>query len=387
MPPNSTAPPLRIGVDVREWERGKMTGIGRYLLNFLFFAARRRPHFRFFLYGNQQSGFPELPENAQPCVIRERFTFWWDQVSLSRRLRRDGVQLFLSPYPKGPLSVPCPYLTTIHDLLFLKVPSYTQGSRAVYNRFFRFTARVYSWGASRVITDSQHSRQDLIELLALPAEKIAVVPIGVLPHFKPVEDGQVLQAVCGRYGISGRFILYLGNFKPHKNLGRLLEAFAWVREAGLGAGGNEAPKLVLAGHDPVHQADLQERVRELALEQNVIWAGLVEEADLPALYSAAEVFVFPSLYEGFGLPALEAMACGTAVIASRTTSLPEVVGEAGLLVDPEDSSELGRAMLSLLSDNLLRSEFENKGLKRAQKFSLEATSGLLLGLIEQLAAE
>ncbi len=381
MSPNSPASrPLRIGVDVREWERGKMTGIGRYLLNFLSYAARQRPHFRFFLYGNQRSAFPELAENAQPRVIRERLTFWWDQVSLSRRLRRDGVQIFLSPYPKGPLMAPCPYLSTIHDLLFLKVPEYAQGGKAVYNRFFRASARLYSRRASRVITDSEHSRQDLTELLGLAPDKVCVIPIGLLPRFRPVQDAQA----CMRYGVSGRFVLYVGNFKPHKNLIRLLKAFRWVREEGLGKCG-DSWNLALAGHDPKHRPAVEQMVRQLGLEDSVIWTGLVEDDDLPALYSTADVFVFPSLYEGFGLPALEAMACGTAVIASRTTSLPEVVGEAGLLVDPEDSAELGKSLLKLLTDKELRSQLEERGLKRVQQFSLAATSGRLLELIEQVA--
>ena len=182
-----------------------------------------------------------------------------------------------------------------------------------------------------------------------------------------------------KYGVAAPYLLYVGNFKPHKNLPRLLEAFRRARRAA-------APQLclVLAGSDPDNRAVLDRCVDGLGLASSVVFTGFVNDHDLPHLYAGAEALVLPSLNEGFGLPALEAMACGTPVIASNIASVPEVVGDAGALVDPKDTEEMSRAIQGLVGNPTLRQDLARRGIARSKRFTLEATAGRILEIVERV---
>ena len=365
-------------MDCRELEVRKVTGIGRYLINFLTYASTRKSDCDLILYGNQATSIPDSLSHLQLRVIPEVLTVWWDQVLLPRALKEDQVDIFLSPYIKGPLLAPCPYVVTIHDLIFLKIDAYESGRSMVRNRVFRVWAQLISKHAAAVITVSQRSKEDIMELLEVPESKIVVAPNGLPAEFV-LEAGapSQLEWVTRKYGIIQPYVLYVGNFKPHKNLYMLLAAFKQVSE-------NLGPRyqLVLAGGDAHYRPELQRRVAELDLEDRVIFTGFVENRDLPDLYKGAEVFVFPSLYEGFGIPVLEAMACGTPVVTSKTTALPEVAGDAGVLVDPHSVNEISQAIRFLLTDQDAREKQIRKGTERSKRFSLEQNSAKVLGVLE-----
>ena len=346
---------MKLGIDGRELSVGVRTGIGRYLVAVV--REARRQGIECLVYADR-----ELPEtgqlgNATVRVIPWKPVLWWDQVSLPRRLAADGVSVFLSPYYKGPLRASCPVVLTIHDLLFI---NYMEKSRPMYDRLMTGLAGLYASRAAAIITDSEHARRTIVSRLGLSADRITVIPLNVAPEFRPMPFDE---AVARRYGVRRPYVLAVGNFLPHKNLPRLVQAFAGLNEtirkdrllvlAGNGAGGRDA---VLA------------EAHRLGIEAQVVVTGVVADADLPMLYAGCEVFVMPSLDEGFGLPAAEAMACGAPVIASGRASLPEVVGKAGLLVDPARSEAITSALASVLSDPKLQNDLRRRSLERAENF-------------------
>ena len=272
---------------------------------------------------------------------------------------------------------------TVHDLAFMRLPQCAEASlRAYLNKVVpRSIER-----ADLVLADSQSTKNDLIELLGVSRDKIEVVYAGVERRFRPMVGEMALQRVRKRYGLDFPFILSLGTLEPRKNFSRLIEAYALMRGSGLGMADGEL-KLIITGGKGWLYDEIFARVEELGLTGEVIFPGFVADEDLPALYNLAELFVFPSLYEGFGLPPLEAMACGTPVVTSDRPSLPEVVGEAGLMVEATDSQELAEAMKRVLTDEDLRKGMREKGLKQAEKFTWEAAAEKLLDVYRRLGPQ
>jgi len=352
-----------IGVDIREFERGKTTGIGQYLSNFLSARSVFRAEDKFILYGNQKTAFQPPEGDYVVRIIPERFTFWWDQVLLPWRLSRDRVDVFLSPYYKAPLLVPCPVVITIHDLLFLKFPQRRGIRHLLYNMFFHIFARAVISKASAIITDSQHSKKDILKTFKVPAEKVKVVALGVPKRFQPVREKGEIESVKGKYNINKRYILYVGNFKPHKNVPFLIEAYQKLPLTL-----RKEHQLVLAGDGGSGVKEVKKKLTRMGLESAVVVTGLIPFEDLPLLYGGAEIFVFPSLYEGFGLPVVEAMACGVPVVSSDAASLPEIIGDAGVLFSPNRVEDLVEAMTSLLLNHDRRKDLAEKGLNRSRLF-------------------
>jgi glycosyltransferase involved in cell wall biosynthesis len=264
---------------------------------------------------------------------------------------------------------------TLHDLIFLHYPEY----HLPYNRWYlTFAMPRYLRAAEVVITPSECSRQDAIKFYRLPAAKIKVIYEAASPIFKPTADTEHLRRVRQTYQLPDKFILHVATIEPRKNLGRLLDAFQSLLA--------EWPdlRLVLIGKKGWLYEEFFQKLKTLGLEERVIFPGFVAEADLPACYQLAQVFVYPSLYEGFGLPPLEAMACGTPVVSSNSSSLPEVVGSAGLLVDPTDTAALTAALHRVLTDDHLRADLQQRGLAQAQKFSWQKAGEELVAVYRLL---
>ncbi|MFQ5830305.1 MAG: glycosyltransferase family 4 protein [Candidatus Methylomirabilia bacterium] len=363
----------RIGVDGRELARDARTGIGRFLREILR-AAASLEGFEFVLYGNASTWIEPALGRMELRILGGRWTQWWDQVSLPRQLARDRVAVFLSPYYKCPLLAPCPVVLTIHDLFFIHYPGQR---RPFYDLAMTALARLYAFRARIIIADSEHSKRSIVDRLGVSPAKVIVIPVALGAEFKPEA---LTDAVRRRYGIASAYILYLGNFKPHKNLPRLLRAYARLPHP-LRA----TYQLVLAGGDRNHQPALGSLARSLGVADRVLFPGQIEDRDLAALYSECALFVLPSLEEGFGLPALEAMACGAPVVASGRATLPEVVGEAALLVDPEDEAAITTAMSQVLTAGEIRENLRRRGLDRAHEFSPERTTGRLLALLREVS--
>jgi glycosyltransferase involved in cell wall biosynthesis len=305
---------------------------------------------------------PSIPNIQYP--ISNQTKLWFEQVAFPLACRREGIDLAHDPYFASPLFPTVPTVVTVHDLIPLILPAY-RGSLLVrlYTRLVAAAARK----AEAVITVSQASARDIGRYLHIPLERIHVTYEAAGEAFRPVEDEAQLAAIRQKYDLPKRYLLYLGGFDQRKNLSALLRAFALLV--------NRRPqaRLVIAGKLPGRDSllfpDPRRLVKELRAEERVIFTGWVPEEDKPALLSGAVAFVFPSLYEGFGLPAAEALACGTPVITSNRSSLPEVVGKGGILVEPTDVEALAEAMEVLLVDEALRAGLRQGALGQATRFS------------------
>ena len=235
--------------------------------------------------------------------------------------------------------------------------------------------------AARVLTVSEHSRQDICKYYGLDADNIVITHNAVSERFTPDIHVTEIEKVKKKYSLSAPYIFNLNNFKPHKNPGIIIEAYAL-----LDPNIRERTHLVIGGrHHPEFTPHLQERVRKLGLYNHIHFPGAIDDEDLPAIYAGADLFVISSIYEGFGIPPLEAMACGTPVISSNATSLPEVIGDVGPLVDPMDTRELATQIKRLLTSFDLRHEGIQKGLERAKEFTREKVANRILNALEQTA--
>ncbi len=292
----------------------------------------------------------------------------WEHALLAGEARRQRLDRFHALVNVLPLRLSCPGLVTIHDLAFLRLPDCFRPARRAYQQFF---ARQSAQNASIVIAISEHTRQDVIECWGIPAERIRVIPPILEECFTQPCPGEALSAFRARLGFPEPYILYLGTLEPRKNISRLLDAYALLkRETAL------PHRLVLAGARGWYYQTLEQRVRDLGLQQHVHFIGYVVEEEKPLWYHAADLFVYPSRYEGFGLPVAEAMACGVPVVTSNVSSLPELVGDnarfgaqAALTVAPDDTEALAHAVQQGLGDTILRQRLRERGLARVQRLS------------------
>lgn len=282
-----------------------------------------------------------------------------------RRLRLDvlhdpnGIAPFLGPRAGARRIV------TIHDAFAYVYP---EKHNRLDNWRYRWLLPHAARRADAIITVSQCSRRDLVQALGVAEERICITGEGVNARFRPVADGLARRALLDGYGITRPYVLYVGGINARKNISRLFEAYARVLEI-CEANGRSKPLLVIAGKRQWRTEEIEATFHRLRLTDHVHFTGYVNDDDLPGLYSAAELLAFPSLYEGFGLPPLEAMACGTPVVTSNVSSLPEVVGDAALTVDPFDVEGLASAIAAVLADPMLRRDLRRRGLDRAASFT------------------
>jgi glycosyltransferase involved in cell wall biosynthesis len=303
---------------------------------------------------------------ARPDVARLRPAGDWARLAYSLpRLCREWRADILHVTYNAPFASPCPVVVTVHDVIFRRFPEFFSArDRLLFATLLPLSLR----RAAAIITDSECSRADIVAFYPFTAGKVYAVPLAPAAAFRPIEPRAARQ-VCERYGVAPGFILAVGNVQPRKNLPRLVAAFRdlLARESG-------DYQLVLVGQDALRSAEFRAEVRDLIESGRVALTGYVPESDLPALYSAAAAFVYPSLYEGFGLPILEAMACGAPVIASDRSSMPEVAGDAAVLVDPIKIDRIAAALHAVLTQPALAEELGRRGLARAAQFTWEATA-------------
>jgi glycosyltransferase involved in cell wall biosynthesis len=301
-------------------------------------------------------------------------------LTLSVALRRNPVDVLHVQFTAPPLS-PCPTVVSIHDLSFEHLP-FTFKRRSMVQ--LRLTVRSSARRAAHILALSESARQDIITTYGIDADRVTTIPLAAPAHFAPVTDEQELRRVRDRYGIEGNYILSVGSIQPRKNLTRLVRAYANLRRERTGV---KLPKLVLVGKQGWLYNETLRAIAESGVGNQILLTGYVSETDLPTLYSGAICFVYPSYFEGFGLPPLEAMQCGVPVIVGNRTSLPEVVGEAGLMVNPFDEMEIAAALARLLDNPSFREEQRIKGLKQARTFSWHDTARRTLEVYKQVAGQ
>jgi glycosyltransferase involved in cell wall biosynthesis len=352
---------MRIAIDARKL---RDFGIGTYIRNILMELSRLDRDTEYVVLcrpDDVEAGdvlgrnFRMVPETADTYSIAEQF-----KIPLS--LAREGVQMVHEPHYVLPPLLRCRSVVTIHDCIHLMFPEYLPNKLAYY--YAKGSMWTASRKADRILTVSEASKKDILRFFNVAPEKVEVIYNAIDERFLAPANAERMDLVRQRYQLDHPFVLYVGNIKPHKNIERLIDAFGRAR-----AQGPDDLKLIIIGDEISKYPALRQSVHRHKLDKHVRFLGFQPMETLAAFYRLARAFVFPSLYEGFGLPPLEAMACGTPVVTSNVSSLPEIAGGAALLVDPYDEEAIASAIVRAVTDDTLRAELIEKGVQRARTFS------------------
>jgi glycosyltransferase involved in cell wall biosynthesis len=352
---------MRVAIDARKLHD---FGIGTYIRNLLRHLARIDRDSEYVLLCQEPDigVAAQLGPNFRAVLEPSPNYSFREQIHVPWLLRRERPDVFHAPHYVLPPLTRCRAVVTIHDCIHLMFPQYLP-SRAAY-----VYARASMWSAARqahrILTVSEASKRDIIHFFSVPPEKVVVVHNAIEERFGATPSAEAIERVRERYQLNHRFVLYVGNIKPHKNLVRLIEAFAELRTRG-----DDELKLLIIGDEISKLPALRRAVHSHKLHKHVRFLGYLEDETLAILYRLAAVFVFPSLYEGFGLPPIEAMASGTPVVTSNVSSMPEVTGDAAVLVDPYNVESIVEGIARVLGDPALVAELRRKGIARAREFS------------------
>ena len=374
---------MLIGFDIR---RIDAFGVGTYIKNLVRAFARRGPGHEYVLVGGHraQSLLEDLPSNFRLEVSEKGYNSLDNHLRFQFLLRQISPELFHVPHRVAPYFMPGPYVVTVHDLDKIIFPE-SFGSRLRAEVRFRMLRHGLS-RAERVITVSRATQRDLTRLIGIPEDRIDVVPNAIDDQFLGSDTPEDCRRTLERYQVDYPFLLYVGNIQPQKNLPRLVEAFAVVQ-----AELDQHPRwrdlrLLIIGDYLTAHPDLRRSVIRSRVQQKVRFLGFVPVDTLRIFYRSAAAFVFPSLYEGFGLPPLEAMAQGTPVVTSNVSSLPEVVGDAAVLVNPENIFEISRGIRQALLDDSLRDSLAERGRRQVARFSWDRAADRVLEIYREVIA-
>src|ERR1022692_1810853 len=367
--------PLRIGIDIHSVGSNE-GGNETYYRELIGELAKVRCDHDFLLYYTNPVATQEVATNGRfalkrlsPAHPMLRIPF-----TIPRRASLDRLNLYHAQFIVPPF-LKCKTVTTIPDIAFEHYPQFFSAYQRAWSKvLIRGSAKK----ADHIITVSEYSKRDLVETYGIREEKITVTYEGAGKKFVPADRQKAKDELARKYAIGGDFVLYLGRLQARKNLMRLVNAYAHIRKAGF------PQKLVLAGRQDTLFESVCSRIRELKLENEIVLPGYVAAADVPTFYNAAEVFVYPSLFEGFGLPIMEAMACGTPVVTSRGSSLEEVAGDAAVLVDPLDELSIAEALKRVLAEPELRRSLGQAGLRRSRQFSFANAARQTIGVYERV---
>jgi glycosyltransferase involved in cell wall biosynthesis len=357
---------VRVGLDARTLATPRRSGVEHYVISLVEALSRLEGAPEIIAYTDRPIADAEIARIASSGTIRTvvvRATRGWLRLALPWRMRRDRVDVAHFPSTILPFLTPCPAVVTVHDLAWLRFPeAYEKDDLRMQGVAVASAAR-----AAQVIAVSEATARDL-RALKRPVTKVTVVPLGISPEFSPEGPRLPPDAFPGAERLQEGYVLSLCRLQERKNLARLVEAYRRVQET------RPAPPLVIAGAPTEHGERLRQWARELGIEEQVLFPGYIADDLVPALHRSATVVAYPSLYEGFGLPVLEAMACGTPVVTSNVAGTAEVAGEAALLVDPEQVGDLADALGRLLGDAGLRQALGARGRQRASQFTWERTA-------------
>lgn len=370
---------MKIGIDARMYGVEATTGIGAYIKNLtdqLFLIDEKNEYFLFML----EPAFSQFqpPNNRiKKILVKSHWYTLREQIELPMILLKSKLDLVHFPHFNVPLFYPKNFIVTIHDI----TPKFFPGPKAKKSLIRRLGYQlIFKSGikrAKKIIVNSNHTKQNLIKHFKIQENKINVTYLGVDEQFKVIEDKSLIDNIKNKYKISKPFIFYIGVWRDHKNLPNLVKAFNLIKESyGIDC------QLVLAGKPDSNYPEIQEEINNSKFRFDIINPGFIEQKELILFYNAAELFVLPSFCEGFGLVALESLACGTPVIASNSTSLPEILGKSSLYFDPNQPSQIAQLINSILTDQNLYQNLKNLGLNQIKKYNWRECSTKTLNVYE-----
>lgn len=364
---------MKIGIDCRIFS-SNFTGIGRYtheLVNHIIKLnnALNHPHEIILFFNNPEYHNFKKQKNTKKILVNAKHYSFAEQYIFLKKLYKEKLDIIHFPHFNVPIFYRRPYIVTIHDLTLSLFPGHKMTQW--YHRLAYFlTIKNATWKAKKIIAVSNNTAQDLIEQLKISASKIKVIYNGISQNFTFIENPSIFKKTLSKYHITKHFLFYTGVWRNHKNLPRLIQAFHILKKEK-----NLDLQLVITGKPDPHYPEIQNTIKELRLQNEVILPGLINDEELVHLYNAALFFIFPSLYEGFGLPPLESMKCGTPVVASNTSSVPEICGHANAIYfNPYDENDIAEKIYILYKDVDLQAKLTDRGIEHAEKFSWEKTA-------------
>ncbi len=380
---------LRVGINARYIQR-QMTGIEKYTYEIIKNVALNDPDTDYYIFFMKNIPVPEMDFPVNVKKINSRFSgkrrstkLFWELVYLFFEIRKYKLDVFHGPAFFVPLMKPkrCKYITTVHDLAFLTYPkTFTISTKLYFFLLFRKSLRI----CDKIIAVSNVTKKDMVSYYAIPEEKVAVIHSGISSVYKAPGNEETKKEIMSKYNLPERYILFVGALSPRKNVVNILKAYkAYLQEQQK----KESVKLVLVGKKAWLYDDIFSFISKNKMEEHVLFLDYVPENDVVTLYSNAELFLFPSLYEGFGFPVLEAMACGTPVITSNISSLPEVAGHAAILVNPENVEEIKEAMIKIGSNPKLREDLIKKGKNQVKKFTWKEAAEKTIQVYHELGKQ
>lgn len=377
---------MNVAIDVRPLLYAR-TGIGYSISQILkIFLEYHREH-EYLLYGAKRMGKDLVNQCREkgvgaldnicpvPFPFRKLSRYYLEMTS-SIALQRAGVEVFWGPNYRGVFSKGFETVITIHDMAHIHYPAYIEK----HSHYFLTNYLIeHSRRSTMILCPSNATKSDIVDYLGIPEEKVRVIYWGVDSHFRPVEDEVVVNRVRNRYRLIGDFILFVGTIQPRKNIEGLIEAFRILNEKK-----DFSHKLIITGCKGWEYSEVFKRIEACGLKEKVRWLGYVDYEDLPGLYSMADALVLPSYYEGFGFPILEAMACGTPVITSNVSSMPEVAGDAAIFIDPKSPEMIADSIYRVIDDLGIRSTLREKGFMRAKEFTWEKCAAETMAVFEEV---
>ena len=360
---------MRIGIDATALPPDPV-GAGNYIIQLVRALAALETEHQFTIFA-QRSGrqlIGDLPQHVHWVVVpnlRPAVRLLWEQVRLPGLVKRSAMDLLHSPHYTRPAVLPCGSVVTFHDMTFFLFPELHTRTKRI---FFPYAIRQSARHADALVAVSENTRRDAIRILGITPNRIFTTPSGISKDFHPIKDQTLLEGGRQYYQLPAEFILYVGLIEPRKNIPMLLKAYARLVSQ------SDPPPLVLVGRLGWMYEQVFQLVEQLELTNRVHIKGYIPAQNLPIVYNLAKLFVYPSTYEGFGFPVLEAMACGTPVITTAISAMLDNVGDAGLLIPPQDESALTNAIETLLSDIALRDHLSIVGRLRAAEFTWERTA-------------
>jgi len=370
----------RIGIDATALP-AQPVGAGNYIIQLVKALAKMDLDYEFIVFAQKSKrdlfGIP-LNSNLHWEIVADKspmYRLMWEQTTFPRLVHRAELDLLHSLHYTKPVRLGCPSVVTIHDMTFFLFPHLHTRSKRI---FFPFAIRSSIRRADALIAISESTRQDSIRLLGISPQKIFTTMLGITDEFRVVKDKGLLEKVREKYDLPEAFVLYVGLVEPRKNIPFLIRAYKSLVDEGI------QHNLVIVGRFGWMYHEVFKQIEELGLEDRVQFTGYMPQDDLPMVYNLASLFVYPTKYEGFGFPTLEAMACGTPVVTTAISSLPEIVGNAGILVPPGDEQELTGAMVEVLSDPIFYDQLRTRGLQRSEQFTWERTARETLKVYQQV---